>query len=101
MMQATLHPLRTLCLAAAFALAGCAALPVPVAVIEPKAGEHSALEAMKIDRALEDRIDHIRRCFRKGSMPGQFGNAGHGVENETLFGYWWCVGHISLYRWLA
>jgi hypothetical protein len=52
-------------------------------------------------RALEDRIDHIRRCFRKGSMPGQFGNAGHGVENETLFGYWWCVGHISLYRWLA
>ena len=56
MTQATLRPLRTLCLAAAFALAGCAALPVPVAVIEPKAGEHSALEAMKIDRALEDRI---------------------------------------------
>ncbi|MBK7331486.1 MAG: hypothetical protein IPI87_03395 [Betaproteobacteria bacterium] len=56
MTQATPRPLRTLCLAAAFALAGCAALPVPVAVIEPKAGEHSALKAMKVDRALEDRI---------------------------------------------
>jgi len=47
MKQATLRPLRALCLAAAFALAGCATLPVPVAVIEPKAGEHSALKAMK------------------------------------------------------
>ena len=49
-------PVRTLVLAAAFALAACATQPVPITVLEPKAGGHTALEALTIDRALEDRI---------------------------------------------
>ena len=52
-----LHAVRAFCLATAFALAGCATLPMPATtVVEPKAGDHTVLKALKLDRALEDRI---------------------------------------------
>lgn len=57
MMRTVLDPVRLLLLAGATALAGCAAQPVAVApVVEPRAGEFSVLKALKLDRALEDRI---------------------------------------------
>ena len=48
--------IRSVGLAAAIAVAGCATQPLPVAVVEPKAGDHTVLKALKLDRALEDRI---------------------------------------------
>ena len=57
MTNAAMRPVLVLCLAAALALAGCATQPLaPAAVIQPKAGDHAALKALKVDRALEDRI---------------------------------------------
>ena len=40
----------------AVTLAGCAAMPARLPVIESKAGERTALRTVRIDRALEDRI---------------------------------------------
>lgn len=44
-------------LAATLALGGCAVTPpIPVAVVTPKPGAHTALDAHRIDRALGDRV---------------------------------------------
>ncbi len=56
MTPAIVSLIRAACIAAAIALAGCATQPVPVAVLEPKAGDHTVLKALALDRALEDRI---------------------------------------------
>ena len=47
---------RAWVVALSLAIAGCALQPVPITVVEPRAGELMALKAFRLDRATEDRI---------------------------------------------